>query len=87
MVRYTCPCCGYKTIEGGYDICRICNWEDDSVQRNDPDYRGGANTESLREAQKSFMKSGPSKETIRWVIKPNKYVKNPNWKPLKKPKG
>lgn len=35
MKKYTCPCCGYKTLEeevrGSYEICPICFWEDDSV--------------------------------------------------------
>ncbi|NIP43329.1 MAG: hypothetical protein GWN61_14025, partial [candidate division Zixibacteria bacterium] len=32
---YTCPCCGYRTLDdppGSYDICGICFWEDDTVQ-------------------------------------------------------
>ena len=30
-VRYDCPCCHYPMLveRGGYDICRLCNWEDD----------------------------------------------------------
>src|SRR5579885_3179586 len=30
-VKYSCPCCGYKTLDerGGYDICPVCFWEDD----------------------------------------------------------
>ena len=28
---YTCPGCGYPTIteRGDYEICKVCNWEDD----------------------------------------------------------
>ena len=31
MEKYTCPCCGYKTLddEHEYEICPICYWEDD----------------------------------------------------------
>ncbi len=31
--KYTCPCCGYKTLagSGNYDLCPICYWEDDSL--------------------------------------------------------
>lgn len=58
-MKYTCPCCGYKTLDyeppGTYDICDICFWEDDGIQYNDPDYEGGANTQSLREYQKAFL--------------------------------
>jgi|SRR5579884_443886 len=27
----TCPCCGYPTLmaRGGYEICTLCEWEDD----------------------------------------------------------
>ena len=30
-VRVICPCCRYPTltVKGGYDICELCNWEDD----------------------------------------------------------
>ena len=41
---YTCPCCGYKTLEecspGTFEICPICFWEDDNVQFEDPLYEG-----------------------------------------------
>lgn len=32
---FTCPCCGFATLtekhgvdDGGWEICRLCNWED-----------------------------------------------------------
>jgi len=30
-VRQPCPCCGYPTLDerGIYDICKLCDWEDD----------------------------------------------------------
>jgi hypothetical protein len=34
---------------GTYEICPICGWEDDLVQFEDSDYRGGANHLSLNE--------------------------------------
>ena len=48
-----CPCCGSLVIgeAGGYEICRICDWEDDPVQSADPDRGGGANRESLNQAK------------------------------------
>jgi len=59
--KYTCPCCGYKTLDepppGTFEICGLCGWEDDAIQFGDPDYEGGANGESLREAQHNFHKS------------------------------
>ncbi|MEK4967086.1 CPCC family cysteine-rich protein [Cytobacillus sp. FSL R7-0696] len=88
-MKYTCPCCGYKTLDeeppGTYDICSICFWEDDGVQYSDPDYEGGANIPSLRQAQKNYVVFGGCEERyIEFVRKPNeKDVKDPNWKPLK----
>ena len=51
-----CPCCGTKTISepGQYEICDVCNWEDDPVQSADPDYAGGANHVSLNEARTAW---------------------------------
>ncbi|SET02225.1 Cysteine-rich CPCC [Kosakonia radicincitans] len=54
---YPCPCCGNMTISelGNYEICPVCDWEDDPVQSSDPDFSGGANTLSLLEARKEFL--------------------------------
>ncbi|WP_420493082.1 CPCC family cysteine-rich protein [Serratia fonticola] len=55
---YPCPCCGKNTIGelGSYEICTVCGWEDDPVQSEDPDFAGGANTPSLNEAKRDFLK-------------------------------
>jgi hypothetical protein len=56
--RYTCPCCGYPTLEerGAYDICELCWWEDDGQDDSDSSKtRGGPNGEfSLDEARANF---------------------------------
>ena len=46
-----CPCCRehYFEFEDFYEICPVCGWEDDNLQRKDPDYKGGANKNSLNE--------------------------------------
>jgi hypothetical protein len=31
------------------NICNICGWEEDAVQELNPNYRGGANPDSLNE--------------------------------------
>lgn len=86
--KETCPCCGFQTLESGeqneYDICPACFWENDYTQRDDPDYDGGANVPSLRQAQKNFKKFGASDiESVRHVRKPKKQeIKDPNWTPL-----
>ena len=45
---FTCPGCGYPTLSerGGYEICAVCNWEDDN--QDDPnadEVLGGPNYE------------------------------------------
>ncbi|PFA91229.1 MULTISPECIES: CPCC family cysteine-rich protein [Bacillus cereus group] len=79
-MKYTCPCCGYKTLEeeppGTFDICSICFWEDDNVQFDDPDYEGGANEESLRQYQKVFLMKNVNRKLT------DNNERDPNWRPL-----
>lgn len=87
-MKFTCPCCGYKTLDeappGTFDICEICFWEDDNIQFDDPDYEGGANVPSLRQAQKNFVEFGAyRKDRLELVREPNeKDLKDLEWKPL-----
>ncbi len=43
----SCPCCGFLTLPaesyGSYEICSLCNWEDDQVQLSNPCEEGGQN--------------------------------------------
>ena len=52
---FTCPSCGYPTIaeRGGYEICDVCNWEDDNQDDDTADeIWGGPNgTLSLTESR------------------------------------
>jgi Cysteine-rich CPCC len=63
-ILHPCPCCGFRTLvdeaRGAYDICRVCGWEDDFVQYDHPDYRGGANAQSLNEARTAFAAAHPT---------------------------
>lgn len=58
--RFTCPCCGYPTLDekDSYDICLLCDWEDDGQDDLDADYiRGGPNGNySLTEVRENFIK-------------------------------
>lgn len=58
--RFHCPCCGYPTLaeDAGYEICELCNWEDDGQSDSDADeVRGGPNADySLTEARRNFAK-------------------------------
>lgn len=64
-IRYACPCCDFLTLteppSGTYALCPVCWWEDDPIQFQNPDYAGGANPPSLREARKTFRRLGVSK--------------------------
>ncbi len=55
-----CRCCGHLTIGeyNEFEICPVCFWEDDLIQARDPDYEGGANRVSLRQAQKNYAAFG-----------------------------
>lgn len=57
-VKFRCPCCGNYTLNeqplGTYEICMICNWEDDEIQYNNSTYAGGANVLCLNDARKLY---------------------------------
>ena len=67
-MKFTCPCCGYKSLDleppGTFLLCEVCNWEDDSVQFIDPDFEGGANTNSLRQSQQKYANGYRAKYNI-----------------------
>ena len=71
--RWPCPCCGFVTLEeappGSYFICPVCFWEDDPVQFDDPDYRGGANVVSLNEARINFKAFGAVEERFQASVR------------------
>lgn len=64
-----CPCCGYLTLSdcysGSWEICSVCNWEDDNVQFDNQDYEGGANRESLNQARAKFSGKQVAKKNVR----------------------
>lgn len=57
-MKYKCPCCENSTLlekpTGTHQICPICKCEDDEIQYYNPDYKGGANKESLNEARRIY---------------------------------
>ncbi|MBQ1465736.1 MAG: hypothetical protein IIZ17_03540 [Eubacteriaceae bacterium] len=54
-----CPCCGaYAFSErNSYEICPVCGWEDDPLQRRDGTLSGGANEMCLADAREEFRRS------------------------------
>ena len=61
-MRYSCPACGFlvfSEVPGSYEICAVCGWEDDPVQLANPCTEGGANRESLKDAQARALEDCP----------------------------
>ncbi len=72
-MKYKCPCCGFYTLSerpGPWEICEVCFWEDDPVQREDEAYTGGANTVSLRQARKNYIEFGVCEERHKQCVRP-----------------
>lgn len=84
----TCPCCGFQSLDdvspGSHFICEICFWEDDPVQFEDPDFEGGANTVSLRQAQRNFAVFGWTERRFREHVRPptERDRMDPDWHPF-----
>lgn len=81
-----CPCCGYVTIGGDWDNCRVCGWEADRSQQINPDAEG-FNWVTLRDAQRNFALYGASLPSIARVVSPlaervSRFPRDPDWKPL-----
>lgn len=78
--EFPCPCCGFLTFDeppGSYAICGVCGWEDDHVQLRFPNMSGGANKESLYEAQQIWIQRIPIEaETF------DGFKRDKNWRPL-----
>lgn len=53
-----CPCCGYRSLRerGGYEICRVCFWEDDGTE--ELGRVSSPNGMSLQEARTNFQSFG-----------------------------
>ena len=53
-----CPSCEKHQFEypDFFEICPVCYWQDDLIQREDPNYRGGANKLSLNEFRAQWKK-------------------------------
>ena len=69
MMKNICPVCEkyeYNFPVGCSDICNECGWEDDGVQRRDPDWKPGANRMSLNEARHAWRTMSMA-EYVEWM--------------------
>ncbi len=84
---FTCPCCGYRTLNeppGSYEICEVCFWEDDHSQLIDPADRDGANSPlSLMECQTNYLRLGVSEARFLDTVRsPEAHeVRDAEWRP------
>lgn len=83
---FPCVCCGYITVDalGSYDICPVCHWEDDIVQLRYPMLAGGANPNSLIDAQANFVATGSSHPRRAVRVRPPAAdeFRDEGWRPL-----
>jgi Cysteine-rich CPCC len=61
---------------GSYVICDVCGWEDDQVQLANPACGGGANSESLIQAQTAVLARYPVGVHVA------EGTRRPRWRPL-----
>ena len=65
---HKCKICGVGDIEDDHGVCKICGWEDDDIQNEEPDYEGGANEMSFNQYRKFWEEN---KDEILKNIKQN----------------
>ena len=64
--KYKCPCCGNYTLSevDSFEVCPVCYWEDDNLQRLSPELEGGANKVNLINARKNYKKFNACEESF-----------------------
>lgn len=78
--EHPCPACGFLTFvepPGSYEICVVCNWENDHVQLRYPLLETGPNANSLVDTQNWVLKHFPLSMTSA-----GRYRRDPGWRPL-----
>ena len=90
--RYTCPCCGYRTLTegpGAYDLCPVCFWEDDGMHEDDVASLEGPNGMTLAEGQRLYRRYGTSDLHALGKVRPPAAdePRDRNWRPLPRPAG
>jgi hypothetical protein len=67
-----CPCCDYISHyeRGGYDICKICFWEDDGQDIDKVDEISWVNHMTLRQGRANFREFGASSLHVQQYVLP-----------------
>ncbi|WP_080926020.1 MULTISPECIES: CPCC family cysteine-rich protein [Pseudomonas] len=63
-----CPCCDYRTLSSRahYEICGLCNWEDDGTIEQDT--YSGPNHMTLREGKEKFRVQMDQLPLNKWIM-------------------
>jgi hypothetical protein len=61
--------------------------QDDNVQYNNPEFRGGANSDSLRDHQRTWLLSSGLADTLETKIGGRTFVRAAGWRPLPSPEN
>ena len=90
--RYTCPCCGYRTLTegpGAYDLCPVCFWEDDGMHQDEVASLEGPNGMTLAEGQRLYRRYGTSVLHALGKVRPPAAdeTRDRDWRPLPRPAG
>ena len=82
---YPCPVCGYLTFvesPGSYDVCAVCDWEDDALQLEfATTLSGGANAPTLLDAQREFAQAA-GRLASRSAGASRPPGRDPTWRPI-----
>jgi len=81
-----CPCCGCRTLRerSGFEICKVCFWEDDGQDDHDVEVvRGGPNGSlSLGEARANYLRYGACKAGFVGNVRPPRPEELPERRPV-----
>lgn len=81
VAQYPCPSCGFLVFErepGSYELCPICDWEDDAVQLRYP-LAGGANAPLVKYQRSALAILTPTR--LRELADEG-FVRCVGWRPL-----
>ena len=72
-MNYKCPCCDFYTfaepLNGEYNICPVCFWEDDPFAYDDPNEECSCNGVSLNQARKNFAEFSACRADMKQYVR------------------
>jgi hypothetical protein len=78
---FPCAACGFVVFfspGGGYEVCPVCDWEDDEIQLRFPGLAVGANQKCLYDHQGDFLSRVPPE-----ITEYGGRSRDLEWRPLK----